>query len=84
MTIDIENLPAPLQFAYIGMTKSAIYFKEMGRDKDFFIAFAKEIWNSMEMTDLDYLKDVLEEKMEKDIKPHVDSYIKNKYQAVKK
>lgn len=78
MVIDIENLPAPLQFAYIAMTKSAIYFKEMGQKKEFFLAFCDEIWNSMEMTDLEYLKDVLEGKMKKDIEPHVESYIRSR------
>lgn len=78
MIFDIENLPAPLQFAYIAMTKSAIYFKEMGQNKEFFLGFCDEIWNSMEMTDLKHLKDVLEGKMRKDIEPHLESYIRNK------
>ena len=77
MTIDLESLPTPVQFAYIAMTKSAIYFKEMGQNQDFFLAFCEEIWNSMEMTDLEYLKDVLDGKMKKDIQPHVDSYIRS-------
>lgn len=80
MTIDLENLPAPLQFTYIAMTRSAIYFKEMGQDKDFFLSFSEEIWNSMEMTDIEYLKSVIGGKMRKDIEPHVESYIKNKHQ----
>lgn len=77
MNIDLENLPAQLQFAYLAMTKTAIYFKEMGREKDFFLAFCDEIWNSMEMTDLKYLKDTLDGKMKKDIAPYVESYIKS-------
>jgi len=77
MTIDLESLPTPLQFAYIAMTKSAIYFKEMGKDQNFFLVFCEEIWNSMEMTDLEYLKSVLDGKMKKDIEPYVKSYIKN-------
>lgn len=84
MTIDIENLPTALQFAYIAMTQSAIYFKEMGQEKEFFLAFCDEIWNSMEMTDLNYLKKVLEGKMKKDIEPHIKSYIRNKSQTDRK
>lgn len=80
MTIDLENLPPSLQFVYLAMTRSAIYFKEMDRDKDFFLAFCEEIWNSMEMTEIEKLKSILSEKMEKDIKTHLGDYIKNTYQ----
>lgn len=79
--MNIKNLPPTLQFVYIAMTKSAIHFKEMDRDKDFFLAFCEEIWNSMELTDLEYLKNVLNEKMKKDIGPYVESYINNKCQT---
>ena len=83
MDIDFEKLPTPLRFTYLAMTGCAISFKEMGREKDFFIAFAEEIWNSMEMTDLDYLKDVLEGKMKKDIEPLIESYMRNRCQTVR-
>jgi len=43
MTIDLEKLPTKLQFVYIAMTRSAIHFKEMGQDKNFFLAFCDEI-----------------------------------------
>lgn len=76
MTIDLESLPVPLQFAYVTMTRSAIYFKEIGQKKDFFLNFCDEIWNSMELTDSEYLKDVLSEIMEKDIDLHMDTYMK--------
>jgi len=72
MTIDIENLPPDAQFAYITMTKTAISFKEKGMDKNFFLYFSEEIWNSMELSDLEHLKNVLEEKMQKDLLPYLN------------
>ncbi len=77
MTVNIEDLPGPLQFAYIAMTRTAIYFKDMDHDKIFFLSFCDEIWESMEMTDLQYLKDALEGKMKKDLQPLVESYVKS-------
>lgn len=76
MTINLESLPKPVQFAYISMTQSAIYFKECGHDKNFFLSFCDEIWNSMELSNLEYLKETLQEKMKKDIQPYVENYIK--------
>ena len=76
--MDLENLPPKIQFAYLAMTRLAINFKEMGHKKEFFLSFCDEIWNSMELSDVEYLKSVLDEKMEKDITTHLDAYIKNK------
>ncbi len=74
MDIDIENLPGELKFAYIAMTKSALFFKQIGRDKNFFLMFCDEIWKSMELSDMHDLNDVLQKSMQKD----VESYIKSK------
>lgn len=76
--MELDDLPPKLKFIYIAMTKSAIFFKEMERDKKFFLSFAEEIWNSMQLSDLEYLKNVLDEKMEMDIKPYVNLYLKRK------
>mgnify|MGYP001609195520 CR=1 FL=1 len=76
--MNLDDLPPQLKFVYLAMTKSAIFFKEMERDKKFFLSFSEEIWDSMEITDLEHLKNVLNEKMEMDIKPYVDSYLKGK------
>ena len=78
MSIDLEKLPPELQFVYIALTKSAIYFKEMGMGKEFYLSFCSEIWDSMELTGLECLKDALKKKMEKDINPYVEEYIRNK------
>ncbi len=76
--LDLENLPIQVQFCYISITKSAIFFKEMDKEKDFFLSFCDEIWKSLELTDLEYLKDVLNGKMKKDVDKHIESYLKNK------
>lgn len=82
--MNIDNLPPKLKFCYIAMTKSAIYFKEMDQNKQFFLNFCDEIWNSMELSDLKEIKDTLDRKMEKDIKPYVQSYIEEKFRKGKK
>ena len=74
--MDIENLPPKLQFVFMAMMQSAIHFKEMDKDKEFYLEFAKEIWNSMELSDFDYLKETIMGKMRKDIEPHVKNYMK--------
>lgn len=78
MNINLEELPSPLQFAYIALTKSAIIFKKMERDKKFFLAFCEEIWNSMEMSDIDYLNETIDSQMEDDIEANLESYFKDK------
>lgn len=61
-----KDLPPSVQFMFIALTKSAILVKELGKDKDFFVALAEEIWNSMEMTDSNELKDIIDVKMFED------------------
>ncbi len=76
--MDLESLPIEIQFIYIAMTKSVIYFKELGQDKSFYLHFAEEIWNSMELVDLEYLKDTISKKMQKDLEPCIKAYMENK------
>lgn len=64
----LDDLPASVKFMYMSMTQTAIYLKEMGRDRDYFVKFAKEIWDTMELNDMQTLKSALREQMEKDIK----------------
>jgi hypothetical protein len=61
--IDLEKLPDTIQFIFLNMTLSAIYMKEMKRDKEFFVNFASDIWDSMEMSDLDSLKKIVKDKL---------------------
>ena len=37
MKISLEDLPPKAQFYYMAITNTAIYFKEMGYDKDMFL-----------------------------------------------
>ena len=65
--MDIENLPPELQFVFIAMLRSAICFKEMERNKKFFLNFAEEIWKTMELTDIEELKEIIHGRIKKDI-----------------
>lgn len=56
----IEDLPAEHQYVFITMMRAAVHFKEMGFGEKFFLNFAKGVWESMEMSELGYLKDVLD------------------------
>ena len=67
-----------MQFIFMAMMKSAIIVKEIGKDKSFFVDFAEEIWNSMEMSDFDTLKDTINGKMRDDIEPYVEKYLKSR------
>jgi len=72
--MNLDELPPEVQFAYLAATKTAIQFKKMGLDKKFFIGFCEEIWNSMEMTDLNTLSDAIQSKMKKDVDKHLKNY----------
>jgi len=76
--MDIKNLSPSMQFIFMAMMKSAIIVKEIGKDKSFFVDFAEEIWNSMEMSDFDTLKDTINGKMRDDIEPYVEKYLKSR------
>jgi hypothetical protein len=73
--MDLENLPPQIQFAFISMLKSAIDFKESGKKEKDFLQFAKGIWETMEMSDLKDLKEIIIGKMRKDLEPAMKSYM---------
>ncbi len=73
--MDLENLPPQIQFAFISMLKSAIDFKEMGENEKKFLEFAKGIWETMEMSDLQDLKEIIVSKMQKDLEPAMKVYM---------
>jgi hypothetical protein len=83
MDMDIKNLPPSMQLIFMAMMKSAIIIKEIGKDKSFFVDFAQEIWNSMEMSDLATLKDIIDGKMRDDIEPYVQKYMKSRKNDVR-
>ncbi len=72
--MDIKNLPLDVKFIYMAMTQSAIYMKKLKYDKESFINFASEIWESMNLNNIDDLESTLKNVMEKD----VESYLKNR------
>lgn len=74
--MDLKDLSPQARFAYLAMTKSAIFLKEEGFSKDFFVKFAEGIWESMELSDFQTLKDTIEDVMKHDIDPYVKEYIK--------
>ena len=81
--MDIKNLHPTMQFLFMAMMKSAIMVKEIGQEKQFFVNFAEEIWNSMEMSDLTELKDIIDGKMRDDIEPYVQKYMKSRQENVR-
>lgn len=66
--MNLDDLSESAQFAFIAMLQTAIRFKEGGKNKKFFVDFASEIWETMELSDIEYLKKVLMDRMMKDIK----------------
>ena len=69
--MELESLPKNLQFIFIAMLESAIKIKEQGHDKKFFTDFASEIWETMNLSDAEYLKKVIMGKMMKDMQDWV-------------
>ncbi len=59
MILNGKKLDSDASFLYIALTQAAIKVHETGRDKDFFIEFCKEIWESMLLSDTDTLKEIL-------------------------
>lgn len=67
MNFDIEALPLEIEFIYLALTKSAINIKMMGKKKDFFLDLCNEIWDSMELHDLNKLDSILHNHMKSKI-----------------
>jgi|HubBroStandDraft_2_1064218.scaffolds.fasta_scaffold00031_54 hypothetical protein len=65
--MNIEDMPRNLQFVFISLLRSAIIIKEEGKDKKFFINFASEIWEKMNLNDIEDLKNILSEYLKADI-----------------
>lgn len=73
--MDIDDMPPGVKFVFIAMLQSAITFKEMEKDKKFFVSFAEEIWETMQLSDLEDLKETLQGYMKKEIQPAIKDYI---------
>ena len=72
--MELEDLPPDIQFSFIAIMQSAILFKEQDRDEKEFLNFCKGIWESMELTDLETLKDIISGKMRKDVETSMEKY----------
>lgn len=70
-----DQLPGVGKFLFMAMMKSALILKEMGKDRDYFVDFAEEIWMSMEMSDFETLNNLIDGQMGLDIEPYVQKYI---------
>lgn len=56
---DIINLPFEVRFLFVAMMNAAIKMKELGKTEENYLSFAKEIWNSMNMNDIEHLKKIM-------------------------
>ncbi len=77
--MDINDLPAKTKFLFLALMKCAIMLKEGGKDKDFFVGFAEEVWISMEMSNFEELKHLINVQMTNDLEPYVKNYINYHY-----
>ncbi len=59
-------------FCFIAMMQVAIKMKKEGETRAFFLEFAAEIWDSLEMNDTDELQNVLSDRMMSDLKRFTD------------
>lgn len=80
--MNIEDLVDPVNFIYVAMTQSAISFKESGKNKDYYLSYCDEIWNSMELLELETLKDILKTYVKNEIKTRLHSLSTDKEKKV--
>ncbi len=59
-------------FSFMAMMQVALKLKQEGKTKEFFVGFAAEIWDSLEMNDADELQNILSNRMMSDLKQFVD------------
>lgn len=60
---------SPLQqFLFMSMITVALKMREIGKKKKDYLIFAEETWNSMMMTDIDELQNIVVEIMKKELK----------------
>jgi hypothetical protein len=66
--IKFTELDANAKFLYVSLTQSALIFREMERSKEEFLDFAKEIWESMLLSNEKDLKQIISNIMTNDLK----------------
>jgi hypothetical protein len=65
------NLHGEAKFMFFTMMQAALKMRQMGKNREDFLLFAKEIWVSMEMNDEKSLRRILQEGMMNDIINHI-------------
>ncbi len=65
--MNIDDFNSDTKFLYFALTKSVLTAKRLKLTKKFFIDFANEIWDSMEMTDIDVLEKIIQDQMKDDV-----------------
>lgn len=78
MKLNLEDIGAEGHFVFLAMMKTAITLKKMGKNKNDFVEIAKEIWNSMELSDLTDLENIIHGAMMKDIEEYAEKQKGNK------
>lgn len=58
---DVLELDDDAKFLFYTMMQAAITMKEVGSSKEDYLAFANGIWETLELNDLNELKDTLQE-----------------------
>lgn len=69
--INFSNVNSDGKFLLFTMMQAALKVKDMGKDEEYFLEFAKGIWETIEMNDIDQLKQTLNFSMMEDLKNYI-------------
>ncbi len=67
--LNLDKCPRT-KFLYMAMTKCALTIKSMDKNKEDFMDFAAEIWDSMILSDENYLNEFLNQSMKEDVQSY--------------
>jgi hypothetical protein len=73
---DLDKMPKELRFILLAMSQSAIYVKDKGKDKEFFLKLAEETWDTVEKNGLEKMAYFTKNAMDQDIKKFMDGFKK--------
>lgn len=73
---ELEKLPQEVKFIFIAMLQTAVNLKKIDKDKSFFIKFAGECWDTMEINSIEIVNDFLKNTMVRDIQRFKDEFKK--------
>ncbi len=72
--INLDDLDPSIQFIFIAMLKGAMFFKEIEKDEEYYLTFAKAVWKTIEINGVDHINKVIEKKMTSDIEQYLKKY----------